>query len=203
MWLGGTHSGGLGTGAGLGIRMFTEASDSVVHIFAYDYTALQARHMNLQAAGGSVGISRIPTTNKLEVNGNASKTTAGNWLTNSDARLKKNITPLSSKKMLNALLALQGVTYEWNDTTTGNDRPTGIQYGFTAQNIQAVFPTLVDEDVHGYLQTAYGTYDAMTVEAIRALNDKIERLEKENDILKAQVAKIEKLETMIFELQSN
>jgi hypothetical protein len=35
----------------------------------------------------------------------------------------------------------------------------------------------VEEDKLGYLQTAYGTYDAMTVEAIRALNEKIEKLE--------------------------
>ena len=134
-----------------------------------------------------VGINRVATTNTLEVGGNASKTTAGNWLANSDARLKKNITPLSSEAMLDKLLTLQGVTYEWNDTITGNDRPTKLQYGFTAQNIQAVFPTLVTEDNYGFLQTAYGTYDAMTVEAIRALNDKnvelqsrLEKVEQEN-----------------------
>ena len=66
------------------------------------------------------------------------------------------------------MLQLQGVSYEWNDDQTGYARPEGTQYGFTAQNIQEVFPTLVNEDNLGYLQTAYGTYDAMYVEAIRA-----------------------------------
>ena len=47
-----------------------------------------------------------------------------------------------------------------NHDKTGNERPEGIQYGFTAQNIQANFPTLVAEDNLGYLQTAYDTYDA-------------------------------------------
>jgi hypothetical protein len=208
VWIGGTHSGGLGAHAGKGIRMFNTAGKES-HIFAFDYTNLQARDLVIQHPGGLTGIARVPITNTLEVNGNASKVTAGSWLANSDARLKKNITPLSSEKMLNDLLALQGVTYEWNDTTTGNDRPTGIQYGFTAQNIQEVFPTLVEEDNLGYLQTAYGTYDAMTVEAIRALNDKIKQLEEENEILKAdneilkaQATKIDKLEAMILELQS-
>ena len=110
--------------------------------------------------------------------------------------------PLSSEQMLQNLLSLQGVTYEWNDTITGNNRPTGIQYGFTAQNIQNIFPTLVNTDNQGYLQTAYGSYDAMTVEAIRALNDKIEVLEEENEELKAQVAKIKNLETMVLELKA-
>lgn len=91
----------------------------------------------------------------------------------------------------------QGVTYEWSDDKTGSERPEGIQYGFTAQNIQEVFPTLVEEDNLGYLQTAYGTYDAMTVEAIRALYEEIQRLKTleemcrqlsaENAILKEQM----------------
>jgi hypothetical protein len=89
--------------------------------------------------------------------------------------------------MLEKLLALQGITYEWNDDKTGSWRPGGIQYGFTAQNIQQVFPTLVEEDKLGYLQTAYGTYDAMTVEAIRALHDEIKALKSENTGLKAQL----------------
>jgi hypothetical protein len=141
--------------------------------------------MRIQA--NLVGIGRTPTTNKLEVEGAASKTSAGDWLANSDARLKKNIRPLQSEEMLQKLLALQGVTYEWNDNKTGSKRPVGVQYGFTAQNIQAVFPTLVEEDKLGYLQTAYGTYDAMTVEAIRALHDEIKALKSENTGLKTQL----------------
>ena len=75
------------------------------------------------------------------------------------------------------LLQLQGLTYEWDDDKTGNKRPEGIQYGFTAQNIQEVFPDLVTEDNLGYLQTAYGTYDAMYIESIRELLNKIDALE--------------------------
>ncbi len=148
----------------------------------------------ISAVATNVGIGRIPITNNLEVNGTASKSSAGDWLANSDARLKKNIQPLNSQLMLQNLLALQGVTYEWDDDKTGSKRPVGIQYGFTAQNIQQVFPTLVEEDKLGYLQTAYGTYDAMTVEAIRALNDKIVvqqaeigKLEQENANLKTEL----------------
>ncbi|WP_299361625.1 tail fiber domain-containing protein [Winogradskyella sp.] len=133
-----------------------------------------------------LGIARNPSTHRLEVNGTASKSTAGDWLANSDARLKKNITALDSKTILEKLLTLQGITYEWNDNRTGYDRPKGIQYGFTAQNIQAVFPVLVEEDAEGYLQTAYGTYDAMYVEAIRALVKRLEILEDENEQLKNQ-----------------
>ena len=145
---------------------------------------------------GNFAIGRdlaLALTNKLEVEGNASKTTAGSWLANSDARLKKNIRPLSSEEMLEKILALQGVTYEWNDDKTGTKRPEGFHYGFTAQNIQEIFPSLVTEDKQGFLQTPYGTYDAMTVEAIRALNDKIEKLAAENAKLRTQSSELAQL----------
>lgn len=141
---------------------------------------------------GLIGVGRSPITNKLEVEGNASKSSSGDWLANSDARLKKNIEPLEPREMIEKLLSLKGITYEWNDDKTGTQRPEGIQYGFTAQNIQAAFPTLVEEDGNGYLQTAYGTYDAMMVEAIRYLHDENQMLKKElediKEILKAVIA---------------
>ena len=165
---------------------------------------------------GRFGIGRDPVTNKLEVQGTASKATAGSWLANSDARLKKNIKPLTSERMLDKLLALQGVSYEWDDDKTGSQRPEGIQYGFTAQNIQEAFPTLVTTDNQAYLQTPYGTYDAMTVEALRALNEKIIQLEKDktklrtqlknlrskNQALKTHTAALDELKTAFAELKS-
>ena len=38
-----------------------------------------------------IGIDRVPTANTFEVEGNASKTTAGDWLANSDERIKTNV----------------------------------------------------------------------------------------------------------------
>lgn len=133
---------------------------------------------------GLVGILRAPTTNQLEINGTASKAAAGGFLANSDSRLKKNIATISPTEALEKVLSLRGVTYEWNDDKTGMNRPEGTQLGFVAQEIQQVFPEKVTEDKQGYLQTAYGDYDAIIFQAIKALNDKIEKLEKENEELK-------------------
>jgi alpha-tubulin suppressor-like RCC1 family protein len=44
---------------------------------------------------GKVGIQRTPATNALEVNGNASKSIAGSWLSNSDLRIKADIESIS------------------------------------------------------------------------------------------------------------
>ncbi|WP_299113215.1 tail fiber domain-containing protein, partial [uncultured Winogradskyella sp.] len=136
---------------------------------------------------GKTGFSRIPTTNVIEVNGNASKTAAGDWLANSDGRLKKNINTFNETDALNRLLQMRGVTYEWNDNHTGNNRPEGQQYGFIAQELQDVFPENVSLDNQGFYQTAYGTYDALYVQSIKALHTKIETLEQENKALKAKL----------------
>jgi hypothetical protein len=130
---------------------------------------------------GRFGIRRDATTNALEVGGEASKSTAGSWLGNSDARLKKNIYPVTNA--LDKLLQLKGVQYEWNDQQTGYPRPQGIQMGFTAQNVQEVFPEKVSTDAQGFLQTAYGTYDPLIVEAIRELTKKVEELEQKIKLL--------------------
>ncbi len=140
---------------------------------------------------GKTGIMRIPVTNILEVEGNASKSAAGDWLANSDARLKKNIKTFTETEALDKLLKLRGVTYEWNDDKTGSKRPEGIQYGFVAQEIEKVFPENVQEDNLGYLQTAYGTYDALYVQSIKKLNNKIEQLESTNKALQKQIDEIQ------------
>jgi hypothetical protein len=143
-------------------------------------------------ASGLIGVGRVPITNRLEVEGTASKSSAGDWVANSDARLKTNIQPLDPQDMLDKLLALKGVAYEWNDQQTGTTRPEGTQYGFTAQDIQETFPELVETDNQGFLQTAYGTYDPLMVEALRALNDKIIALQHEILVLKSEIESIKR-----------
>lgn len=122
----------------------------------------------------------------FQVGGDASKSTAGSWIANSDQRLKKDIEYMDSEKMLQKMLQLKGATYLWNDTVTGTPRPTGIQYGFIAQDIEKVWPSKITRDGHGYLMTAYGDYDPMFVESIRALNNKIASLESQNENLKSE-----------------
>lgn len=137
----------------------------------------------------------------LSVNGTASKATAGSWLANSDQRLKKNIQYMDSKDMLQKVLTMKGVTYEWNDDQTGINRPVGTMYGFVAQELQKVWPDQVKEDKLGFLEAAYGTYDAMFVEAFKELDKRIKQLELENATLKSSATttsadvRIQQLET--------
>ena len=139
---------------------------------------------------GKLGIGRTPGQYRLEVNGQASKSTPGDWLANSDARLKRNIMPLDPATTLHQLLALNGVTYEWGDSGDYN-RPEGTQFGLTAQNVQGVFPNLVQEGKDGWLVTSYGTFDPMFLAAIRALNDEVAMMRSSMSLLKARLDKYE------------
>ncbi|MEE9372247.1 MAG: tail fiber domain-containing protein [Saprospiraceae bacterium] len=131
--------------------------------------------------------------NTFTVNGTASKAVAGDWLANSDARLKSNITHLSSQLMLAKLLQMQGVSFQWDDNDTGFERPEGAQYGFIAQDIEKIWPNNVLEDSMGYKMTSYGTYDFLYVESIKALHKKNESLKSEVEKLQERIKNIEAL----------
>ncbi|MDC7994723.1 tail fiber domain-containing protein [Altibacter sp. HG106] len=172
-------------------------SDSRFNVF---YTTVG--NVIVATGDGNVGIGRTPTTNTFEVEGTASKATAGTWAGNSDRRLKKKIETIASSEALEKLLQLRGVSYEWNDQKTGIERPEGIQYGFIAQELMEVFPEKVSEDAQGYYQTAYGDYDPLFVQAIKELNQKISDLETQNENLKKQLKSYETLEARLSALEA-
>lgn len=58
------------------------------------------------------------------------------------------------------------------------------RYGFSAQDMQQVFPDLVYEDVDGYLGIDYVALVPMLVEAIQEQQNQIESLRSEVDLLK-------------------
>jgi hypothetical protein len=59
----------------------------------------------------------------------------------SDRTLKENINQLGLDSGLSVIEKLNPVSYTWKDKSLG----TGLQYGFIAQDVQKVLPTLVSE----------------------------------------------------------
>lgn len=143
-------------------------------------------------ANDKVGINRLRTdldarTETFQVNGDAFKFAGtGNWVIPSDRRLKENIVYLSSQEMLDKVLKMKGVTYNWIDKTRGAD----TVYGFIAQDLQSIFPENIKTDKEGFLSASYGAYDPMIIESIKALNQKIENLQNENLQLKSHNEKL-------------
>jgi hypothetical protein len=94
----------------------------------------------LNFGSGSVGIGRTPAANRLEVAGEASKTTAGSWLSNSDARIKTGIRTVTNA--LEKLSQVRLVQFRYTDDYR-NSHPE-IQdrdyLNVVAQEFQKVFP---------------------------------------------------------------
>jgi hypothetical protein len=93
--------------------------------------------------GRNFGIGRVPTANKLEVEGDASKTTAGTWLANSDARIKDDIEPV--RGALEKLDQVRLVNFRYTDEyrqahpSLENRRYLNV----VAQEFATVFPDAV------------------------------------------------------------
>ncbi|RAV97788.1 tail fiber domain-containing protein [Pseudochryseolinea flava] len=148
---------------------------------------------------GLVGIGRPAATNRLEVEGQASKTTGGDWATNSDQRIKTNISTVPHG--IETIKQLRPVMFQYTDYW--KQKHPSIEnrfyYSYIAQEYQKVFPHAVtgsgqyiEGDPVEVLQV--DSYDAqiVSIKAIQELIEKVERLEKENADLKAQNVTLEK-----------
>ncbi len=114
---------------------------------------------------------------------NGSLTISGTLTQNSDARLKKDLAPLTG--VLRKIAGIRGVTYRMKDGTHG---PIGPQIGLLAQEVRAVFPELVHEDTQGTLSVAYGNFSAVLLEAVKEQQAALDARDAELAALKKQLA---------------
>lgn len=163
----------------------------VVHISEPldDQLYLKANDIELQA--DYIGFGRRGTTNRIEVDGDASKTTAGSWIANSDRRIKTEVS--SIKNSFETITKLRPVTFKYTEEWKKNHPSIKDQYyyNFIAQEYGEVFPESVqgsgeyiDGDEKEIIQI--DTYNAQIV-TIQAVKDLIE----ENNELKSRLEKLE------------
>lgn len=146
-------------------------SDGVLQIYGNNAVRMHF------ALDGNNGIGTTTPSYKLDVNG----TIRGFGITDSsDARLKKNIMPLDFS--LEKILQIEGVSYNWID----KDRSPKKQIGFIAQQLEEIYPELVETDKQGMKSVNYSHLVAPLVEAVKTLYNKITGVEREIASLKAE-----------------
>ncbi len=119
---------------------------------------------------GKVGIGTTSPAYKLDVAGGGRFTEdlVANSFTYSDRTLKKNITTIDNP--INKISQLRGVTFNWKK----DDRP-GV--GVIAQELEKVYPELVNTDASGIKSVQYSSLVAPLIEAVKAQQKEINNLE--------------------------
>jgi hypothetical protein len=184
----GFNAGALETGS---YKLYIDNSNTVSPLIGGDFLSNKVGiNRNMTTTGVNEFITR---TEAFQVEGEGFKTLGtGNWIFPSDKRLKTKIVSLNSHDILQKVLKMQGVTYELKANPE-----RGLQYGFIAQDLKEIFPEKITENKAGYLSASYGDFDPMIVEAIKALNDKIEKLESENNLLKSLNERLDALNVQL------
>ena len=150
--------------------------------------------------GGRVGIGRLASKNALEVEGNASKTTAGSWLANSDRRIKKDVREIENA--LDVLKKVKLVDFEYTEEYLQKHPSVkeGKRYpNVIAQEYAKVFPDWVGgsgEKLKGESEEVLqvDTYPIMiySAAAIQELADENRELKERLEKLEALVEKLAK-----------
>ncbi|MCX6334781.1 MAG: tail fiber domain-containing protein [Bacteroidia bacterium] len=162
-----------GTAADNGIRFITGSSSAT-------------ERMRI-TRDGNVGIGTTSPGYKLTING-TTWCSSGAW-TGSDIRWKKNISALNNT--LSGVLKLQAVNYNLRiDEFPELGFESRDQVGFIAQDVEKVFPLLVNTDNNGYKAVAYDKLSAVLVEAIKEQQQQIDSQQQENKQLRSEVQSI-------------
>lgn len=134
---------------------------------------------------GNVGIGTHIPSSKLDV---AGEVRASSVTYTSDARLKTNVQPIFNATA--SINALNAVTYAWNEqgkTRGGNDK---LQYGFIAQEVEKVFPAMVNTDAEGYKSVNYVAIVPVLVKSLQERDRELQAMKAELLTLKQEVEKI-------------
>ena len=156
--------------AGIGVSV------SEGHLFLYNGG-------NVSVKGGNLGIGNTTPGQKLDITAGNGRVQSGyNWLTNSDARYKTNVSTLEN--VLDKIAGINGVRYDLKEDTEiipGH----GKHIGFIAQELETEFPEFVITGEDGFKSVAYDKVTAVLLQAVKEQQKIIEEQQRTNEEQKA------------------
>jgi hypothetical protein len=190
----------------VGSLSYIEAED----VMKLNYGASSQNHFVIDNSG-AIGIGTAAPTagfildvhGNLRVEGTSTTCTLGDGSgatsCSSDERLKGNIVEIDGA--LDKIGQLRGVTFNWKDETKDQSQKIGV----IAQDVESVFPQIVNTMADGIKTVDYAALVAPIIEALKDLRDmilkilddlaailnRVEILEAENKALKQQVESLQ------------
>ena len=137
---------------------------------------------------GNVGIGTASPSQKLHVSGNILATGAITAGSASDARLKTNIQPLSAEAAKRIVMALNPVTFTWNEKATElYNQYKGDDLGMIAQEVEPYLPQAVGTIFEKYKRLDYTKVISPLVKVAQDHESRIRQLEAENRELRKRL----------------
>jgi len=125
-----------------------------------------------------VGVGTDNPAHTLHVEGEVAG--RGAFKSLSDLRCKKNLQKIDNP--LDVLQKLNGVSFNWNSNGfAGENPPEDRQYGFVAQEVEALLPELVSKDSIGRRSLAYSSIIPFLVEGLKTQQKRLRDIEKKLD----------------------
>jgi len=181
---------------GIGVKVETSSSDGTL-LVSQKGTGYSLRcdnwtpswHVAFIVKGDNVGIGTSTPAYQLQLTTNsAAKPVSSSWTIASDIRLKD--VSGNYEKGLAELLQLQPIIFRYKADNPLDIKETEADaYGFSAQEVQAVFPEAVGEK-NGYLNLDMHPLLVAQVNALRELNEKIVAQQKIIDALAEEVQRL-------------
>jgi hypothetical protein len=101
----------------------------------------------------------------------------GSLYNTSDMRLKDNIIEISKAKM-DDLFTLNPVIFNYK-----NDKTKKIHYGVLAQDVERVFPELVEDNMSGYKTVNYQELLPLMLAKMKDMQEQIDELKKNQKVI--------------------
>lgn len=117
----------------------------------------------MNTTSGNVGIGTAAPSQKLHVVGNICAT--GTIGACSDIRYKTALLPVSHA--LTAIMNLHPIYYYWKKEFKDNGFTGARQIGFSAQEVEQLFPEMVQTDAQGYKAVDYSRMTPVLVQAVK------------------------------------
>ena len=115
---------------------------------------------------------QTPANQKYPVLINSDLIITGSLYNTSDERLKQNIKEITQDKM-DDLFTLNPIIFNYK-----NDKTNKIHYGVLAQDVEKVFPELVEDNMSGYKTVNYQELLPLMLAKIKNMQDQIDELKQ-------------------------
>ena len=119
---------------------------------------------------------QTPANQKYPVLINSDIIITGSLYNTSDERLKQNIKEITQDKM-DDLFTLNTIIFNYK-----NDKTNKIHYGVLAQDVEKVFPELVEDNMSGYKTVNYQELLPLMLAKIKNMQHQIDELKQSKNI---------------------